>query len=142
MKWRILSLLFIWSLTPCLSAADLVTLNPEEFKAMAAHGALIVDIRSSEEWQKTGTIPGSHLLTFYDANGRYELGKFMSDLAKMAPDSSIPVVLVCRSGNRSEKAGQILASQWPDRRILHLGGGLQRWVMEKQPVVSPASGKS
>lgn len=32
-------------------------------------GVAIVDVRRPEEWQLTGIVAGSHLLTFFDAKG-------------------------------------------------------------------------
>ena len=64
---------------------------------MKATGALIVDIRTPQEWKDTGVIAGAKLVTFGDADG------FLKAVGKDLTDGR-PLILVCRSGNRSSSA--------------------------------------
>lgn len=118
-------------------AAGLSSLNTEELQAMGSQGAVIVDIRTPAEWNATGVIPGSQTLTFYDGQGRFDLMGFSASLSQLSPDPKAPVILVCRSGHRSEDAGKMLASQWPDRKFLHLEKGINEWIREGKPTAPP-----
>lgn len=120
--------------TTGLWAQGLVSLNTEDVQRMETQGAVIVDIRAPEEWKSTGVIPGSKTVTFYDREGHYDLAEFARSLSRIAPDLKTPVVLVCRSGHRSGEAGKMLAAEWPDRKILHLGKGISEWIREGKPV--------
>ena len=40
-------------------------------KALVDDGVKIVDVRRPDEWRRTGVIPGSALLTAFDAGGRF-----------------------------------------------------------------------
>ncbi|OGZ78171.1 MAG: hypothetical protein A2358_02370 [Candidatus Staskawiczbacteria bacterium RIFOXYB1_FULL_37_44] len=68
----------------------------ENLKNIIKNGALIIDVRTSEEY-KGGHIKGS-LNVPLD-----EIGKAMSWLIK-----DVPAVVVCASGSRSEEAVRIL----------------------------------
>ncbi|MEN9681447.1 MAG: hypothetical protein RLZZ627_1340 [Pseudomonadota bacterium] len=122
-----------------LFASGLSSLTTGDLQALEGQGAVIVDIRTPEEWKATGVIPGSQTVTFYDREGRYDLPGFSKALSQIAPDPKTPVVLVCRSGHRSGEAGKMLALQWPDRKILHLGKGISEWIREGKPVASPST---
>lgn len=133
---RILRFIFlVVSLSSAGVWADgLSSLTGDELQKLESQGALIVDIRTPEEWKATGVIPGSKTVTFYDREGHYDLSGFNRALRGLAPDSKTPVVLVCRSGHRSGEAGKMLASEWPDRKILHLGKGISEWIREGKPI--------
>ena len=115
-------------------ADGLSSLTGDEVQKLEAQGALVVDIRTPEEWKATGIVPGSKTVTFYDREGHYDLSGFNRTLRGLAPDSKTPVILVCRSGHRSGEAGKLLAAEWPDRKILHLGKGISEWIREGKPV--------
>ncbi|HIO95507.1 MAG TPA: rhodanese-like domain-containing protein, partial [Campylobacterales bacterium] len=40
----------------------------------------IIDIRTEGEWIQTGVIRGSHLITFFDERGNYDIETFLSQL--------------------------------------------------------------
>lgn len=99
---------------PALQAGEAVeeALTVEQ---MQASGALVVDIRTPEEWAETGVIDGAKLVTFTDAD---------SFLAAVGPEiaDGRDLVLVCRSGRRSGIAAEALAGVIPNRVISQQGG--------------------
>lgn len=118
---------------------ELKPVGTGELEALEAQGALVVDIRTAPEWKASGIIPGSYPLTFYDAEGRFDLAAFASAVNRLSTDSKRPVLLVCRSGHRSAEAGKLLASFWPERQVLHLDKGIQEWVREGRPTIAPVN---
>ena len=81
----------------------------------AGERPLLLDVRSSMEFQHDGHIPGSHLLPLP------ALGSRLDELPK---DQTI--VCVCRSGNRSRFAcEQLAAAGFND--IINLNGGILSW---------------
>ena len=116
---------------------ELKPVDTGELLALETQGALVVDIRTPAEWKASGIIPGSHPLTFYDAEGRFDLAAFAAAVNQVSADSKRPVVLVCRSGHRSAEAGQLLANFWPERQVLHLNHGIKEWIREGKPIVAP-----
>lgn len=73
------------------------------------NGAVLVDVREPHEW-RAGTLPGARLMA-------------MSSFDPGALDPETPVLLVCRSGNRSLAVGQALAGAG-FRRVGNLEGGM------------------
>ena len=50
--------------------AAIIDIDNVELGKLMAKGVPVIDIRTSPEWQQTGIIPGSHLLTFFDEQGQ------------------------------------------------------------------------
>lgn len=73
---------------------------------------VMVDVREPREWAE-GVLPGTE---------RISLGAFPFQMNTL--DKETPVLVVCRSGARSERAAFMLA-QAGFRRVANLAGGLQ-----------------
>jgi rhodanese-related sulfurtransferase len=56
-------------------------------------GAVIVDIRRPEEWQLTGTVADSILLTFFYAEGNSDPAGWLQQLNRQVP-ADVPLVLL------------------------------------------------
>jgi len=56
-------------------------------------GAAIVDIRRPEEWQLTGTVADSILLTFFDAEGSSDPTEWLQQLNQQIT-AEVPLVLI------------------------------------------------
>lgn len=86
---------------------------------MTKSGALLLDVREDYEWQ-SGHAPGAiHI----------PLGQL--DPASFPTDATI--IAVCRSGNRSSKAAEVLAVAGRD--VVNLEGGMKAWARAGLPVV-------
>lgn len=86
---------------------------------------LLVDIRRPEEWKQTGVLPNAHLLTYeyFDSPEA-----FAAALAPQLQDGR-PVALICRTGNRSDRAARALAGVL-DQPVIDLQGGMFRLMRE------------
>ncbi len=121
-------------LSPALLANSLGQLNPEQLQSLQqSQNALIVDVRTPAEWQASGVIANSQKLQGFDSNGKFDADKWLSDLQKLKSSAEQPVILVCRSGHRSSKIGEILA-QRGENNIYHLSNGIQGWIQSGLPV--------
>lgn len=116
--------------------AEVTLVDSVALKRLMQRGVPVIDIRTPEEWRETGIIEGSHLLTFFDAQGRYDVRAWLSELAAIAtPDESI--ALICHSGGRSALVSQFLDSQVGYQRVHDVPGGIERWMAEDRPAVAP-----
>jgi rhodanese-related sulfurtransferase len=98
---------------------------PADALAAQRAGALLVDVREQDEWD-AGHAPGAlHLPLSELAERRDEL--------RAAPR----VVMVCRSGSRSDLAASLLGSVGIDAE--NLAGGMHAWERAGQPL-EPADG--
>lgn len=130
-------ILFLLSLVaPGLLAAELGQVTAEQLQAMQqAEHALVVDIRTEAEWQASGVIPNSHKLQSFNKDGQFDSAKWLADLQKLKTSPEQPVILVCRSGNRSSKVGEFLTQQGMTN-VYHLSNGIQSWIKSGHPVKS------
>ncbi|HEX3723610.1 MAG TPA: rhodanese-like domain-containing protein, partial [Nitrolancea sp.] len=99
-------------------------LSAEEVRAeLDSGGAVLIDIRESEELAATGSIPGAihaprGMLEFYaDPTGPYHRAEF---------DPDRRIILHCASGGRSALAADRL-QQMGYTNVAHLDGGLKLW---------------
>jgi len=95
-------------------------LSPEEAKRLYEEGVPFFDVREVEEYAQA-RIPGARLLP---------LSEFMARFQEIPKDR--PVVLYCRTGNRSWQAAAWLTAQ--GYQVYNLEGGIVRWYHAGLPV--------
>ena len=122
----------IWFFSMAAGAADLKGVSPDELESLKSAGALVVDLRTAAEWKETGLIQGSTLLTYFDANGQYDQATWLKNLKTAMHSPDQPVVLICRSGNRSGSVGKMLAQQLGFSKVYHLEKGIRGWSAESR----------
>ncbi len=135
--------LFLLALLAAFAArAEVVNVDSAEVARLVASGVVLVDIRTEPEWRETGVIPGSRLLTFFDANGRANPAAWLEQLKTVAGPEQ-PVILICRSGNRTRVVSDFLEQQAGYSKIYNVRQGIRAWIQESRPVtaVAPALAK-
>ena len=129
----------IRSITVCIMVsfgtvkADMLETSSDKLAALIEEGVAVVDVRTPDEWRTTGVIPDSHLLTFFDNRGNYNLDDWLSKFTKLAsPEES--VVIICAVGNRSRVIGNFLSSKLGYRQVHNVTHGIEHWIRSGQPV--------
>lgn len=89
-------------------------------KLAATDDAVILDVRTPQEWQE-GIIPSAQKIDILDT------ANFMSELDKLDKDKSYFVY--CRSGNRSGQTCQLM-EQKGFKAAYNLMGGMMEWSGE------------
>ncbi len=89
--------------------------NVDEAYALREAGAFMLDVREISEWNE-GHIPGATLISLGVLEGRVD-----------EVPSDIPVVVYCRSGNRSQVGRDILI-QAGFTSVTSMNGGFNAWV--------------
>jgi rhodanese-related sulfurtransferase len=116
-------------------ANELQNVTPEQLLDMQQNQhALVVDIRTPAEWQASGVIANSQKLQSFDAQGKFDQDKWLAELEKLKSSLDQPVILVCRSGNRSGNVGTLLSDKIGMKNVYHLQNGLQSWIKSGNPV--------
>lgn len=118
--------------TKILSAAELVNLTPSDVSDKLGQNALVIDIRTPQEWQSTGIIPGSYPVKFFDKNGKYDIEQWLATVKQLQVSPEQEIILVCRSGGRSGRAGSLLTQKLNMQNISHLSTGISSWIKEKR----------
>ena len=117
--------------------ADIVDIDNAELAKLAAAGVPVIDIRTRPEWEETGILPGSHLLTFFDERGKAEPAAWLAK-AKAIAKPGDPVIVICRSGNRTKALSQFLSQQAGYAKVYNVRNGIRAWLQEGRPVVTAA----
>ena len=109
-------------------------IDNEKLKELSKQGVLLVDIRRKEEWQQTGIVEGSKTITFFDRTGNIN-PNFVPEFTALAkPDQ--PVMLICRTGNRTQAASRAIAEQLGYTNVMNVTNGITGWMAERRPVSS------
>lgn len=85
--------------------------------------AVVIDVREPNEYRE-GHLANAELIP---------LGELNQKLDKLAKHKDQPVVVYCRSGNRSARACRMLAKHGFED-LYNLAGGILAWENEKLPV--------
>ena len=107
-----------------------------KLKVLQDQGAVVVDIRTAPEWQETGIIQGSVPITFFQANGSYDIDAFMNAFMRAVPDKTHPVVIICRTGSRSVPVADFLA-RTGYQNVYNQKHGIVEWIGRGLPTVKP-----
>lgn len=132
MKHIVMALLALL-LSP-LVRADVVDIDNAELARLSAAGVPVIDIRTEGEWKETGIVPGSRLITLFDERGRADAPAWLEKVKGVArPDQ--PVIVICRSGNRTRVASQMLTQQAGYAKVYNVKEGIRTWAKEGRPLV-------
>ncbi len=95
-------------------------------------GVPLYDIRRPEEWRQTGVVAGSRKLTYAEAGGNPH-PEFLRDFtAQVRQDEA--VILICRSGNRTDRLARHLVEELGYTRVYAVRHGIVRWMGDGHPV--------
>lgn len=114
--------------------AGIIGVNNEELSALLRKGVPIIDIRTEAEWRQSGVVPGSHLLTLFDDARRVvDPEGWLKKVKKLVPPDK-PVILICRSGNRTAPAARFL-SESGYITVYNVTNGIIPWIRDGLPLV-------
>jgi rhodanese-related sulfurtransferase len=112
----------------------IVQIDNARLQALLAQGVAIVDIRRPEEWRTTGIVAGSHLLTFFDEDGRCEPTAWLAQLRPLIAPGQ-PMILICRTGHRTNLICDLLSETTDYRELYNVADGILGWIAGNYPVV-------
>ena len=118
-----------------LAFAEIVNVNNNQIKELSKNNIPIIDIRRSSEWQQTGVVPKSILLTFFDKKGNYNFDKWYNDLS-VKINLGKPIILICRTGRRTRIIAEMIDKKY-DNVIYNAKNGITSWIKEKNITVKP-----
>lgn len=113
------------------SQPNYTNISNDELQSLMDQGVTVVDIRRPEEWLQTGVVKGSETITLFDASGRIK-DSFFTKLEKAAPNKTDPIVLICRTGNRTQAGSELLADHLGYSSVHNVRDGITAWIMENR----------
>jgi sulfur-carrier protein adenylyltransferase/sulfurtransferase len=102
-------------------------IDPADVQALNGDGAVIVDVRESEEWDQ-GHLPGAR---------HVPRGHLESRIEGAVADRDSRVILYCASGNRSALAARTLAEELGYTNVASMRGGITLWKDRGYAVQTP-----
>ena len=58
------------ALSALAAQAEVIDIDNAQLAQLMKSGVTVIDIRTKPEWEETGILPGSKLLTFFDERGK------------------------------------------------------------------------
>ena len=132
MLLRLLGVLLLASILGGCAEPPYTNVDNTQLKEQVALRVPVYDIRRTEEWRQTGVVEGSRKLTYVDAAGQPNpefLPRFTAEVGK-----NDPVVLICRTGSRTDALARELAALGYTR-VYNVRHGITRWIGDGNPVV-------
>lgn len=117
--------------------AEVIDIDNAELARLSAAGVPVIDIRTEGEWKETGIVPGSRLITLFDEKGHADPAWLEKVKGVAGPQQ--PVIVICRSGNRTKAASQLLSQQAGYQTVYNVKAGIRAWAGESRPL-APAAG--
>lgn len=106
-----------------LAFAQINHVDPQQAQALFRQGAPILDVREPHEYAEVHA-PGSLLVP---------LGQLASRANEFRTFENKPIILICRSGQRSSAAAEMLAQQG-FKVVYNVQGGIIAWEKAGLPV--------
>ena len=129
LKSLVLRIFFITLLNTCLvvtASSEVINVDNNELQSLISKGIPVIDIREKIEWKETGILSESHLITFFDSEGKYDAKKWLAELKIIAsPDD--PIILICRSGRRSLIVADYLSNKINFLKVYNVEAGIKGW---------------
>lgn len=116
--------------------AEVVQVDNEGLKRLIEEGVPVIDVRTAPEWKETGVIAGSHLLTFFDEQGRYDTAKWTNELRQLVA-SDQPFAVICAVGPRSDAITRHLSNKLGYKKVYNVTKGIMQWIQANNPTVKP-----
>ena len=101
---------------------DVPQIGPTEADARIVTGAYLLDVREPDEWQ-AGHAPAAHHLPMGEVAGSAD-----------GLPRAVDIVVICRSGARSQRVAEFLRSQ--GLAASNLAGGMRAWAASGLAVVT------
>ncbi len=124
------------SLLTSSTLAEVKDVDNADIIALMKNKVPIIDIRRSDEWANTGIIEQSHLITFFDKKGNYDVKEWLPKLKKIAKEGD-SVIIICRSGRRSGIVSKFLDEQANYTSVYNASGGILSWISSKNEIIQP-----
>ncbi|WP_194266323.1 rhodanese-like domain-containing protein [Dechloromonas sp. H13] len=126
------------ALAALTARAEVIDIDNAELARLMKDGVTVIDIRTLPEWEETGILSGSKLLTFFDERGKADPAAWLEKVKPLAKPGD-PVVVICRSGNRTKPVSQFLSQQAGYARVYNVKSGIKGWLKDNGAVVPATS---
>lgn len=103
------------------AAEESVVPAAEALERLASEQAVMIDIRQPEEWRETGMVPDAIGISMRQPGGERAFRDALLDAVD--GDRDAPIVLICRTGNRSDQVRRAMR-EWGFTDVSHVAEGM------------------
>ncbi len=122
------------ALAALAARAEVIDIDNAQLAQLLKSGVTVIDIRTKPEWEETGIVPGSKLLSFFDERGKADPAAWLDKVKPLAKPGD-PVIVICRSGNRTKPVSQFLSQQAGYAKVYNVKSGIKGWIGDKGAIV-------
>ena len=119
--------IIIFLIVSAQAIADVQHADNDKIISLMKQGVPLIDIRTNSEWQNTGIIKNSKLLTFFDQDGKSNVKSWMNKLSEVAKKDQ-PIIVICRSGRRSGIVSDMLVNEENYSEVYNANSGIMAWI--------------
>lgn len=112
------------------------TMSIHKLEEYIKKGIIVVDIRTEKEWIKTGIIPGSYKITYFDENNKSNQKRWIYILSRLVKNKDGHFILISNKDKRSKKVANILIKDIGYKNVFYLEGGINAWIYAKNKVLN------
>ena len=112
-------------------------ITSDELKNLLKNNAVVLDIRTEDQWIKTGVIKESFQETAFDKNGKFNV--YLMDRVRAlagAESQNIEIIFVSHDGETASILGNAFAEDLGFKNVYVLDGGIKAWISEKKALIS------
>ena len=113
------------------------SVSSDELIEMIENNAVALDIRTEEEWDKTGVIKGSFPETAFDKNGKFQV-YVMDKIRALAASQSqdVNLIFISHDGETASMLANSFSEDLGFTNISVLEGGILQWLKESKKLSS------
>jgi len=113
------------------------SVSSDELIDMIENNAVALDIRTEEEWDKTGVIKGSFPETAFDKNGKFQV-YVMDKIRALAASQSqdVNLIFISHDGETASMLANSFSEDLGFTNVSVLEGGILQWLKESKKLFS------
>ncbi len=111
-------------------------ISPDDLVVMIKKNAVALDIRTEDQWKKTGIIKGSFQETAFSKEGKFNV--YLMDKVRAlagAESQNIEIVFISNDGETASILGNAFAEDLGFKNVFVLKGGIKAWIEDKKALI-------
>ena len=107
--------------------AEVININNKELSNLIEKEIKIIDVRTQKEWNSTGIIKGSFLVSLLNKNKKFIFEDWFAMFENNFGKNE-SIIFICASGVRSNYISHLVQREKPDLKIYNLQKGINHWI--------------
>ncbi|MCW5698697.1 MAG: rhodanese-like domain-containing protein [Rhodospirillales bacterium] len=109
-----------------------VDVKNDTLSTLIDRGVAVVDVRTRQEWRRTGVIAGSHLISAFDESGHFNPSFPAAVQNAVKPDQE--VIIICATGSRSSIVSDLMTRRGGYVSVYNAVDGIAGWARSGSPL--------